>query len=129
MVSVTVNPNNIPNGAAQIESNYGNNTVSHPDDPYINITSESDANDASARPDLRFVSGSYSGSGDHSEVWNQSIYLLQLEIGNRPVAPDDLINAQILLSKDLIKDTSDFVLRNLILVAMELVKVFLLEKP
>ena len=94
------------------ESNYGNNLCSHPDDPYINITSESDANDASARPDLRFVSGSYSGErGSFRGLEPVYLSFAVRNSGNRPVAPDDLINAQILLSKDLIKDTSDFVLR------------------
>jgi hypothetical protein len=111
-VEVIVNERDIPNGPVLIESNYQNNRVIHPDNPYINISSESDVNATSASPFLRYVPGSYSGErGSFRGLEPVHLSFAIRNSGNGQVASDDSITARILLSKDLEEDASDFVVR------------------
>ena len=111
-VLVRVNQQDIPGGPAQIESNFENNTDLHPDEPFINISPTSDVNDTNAQPDLRFVTGSYSGErGSFRGLEPVHLSFAVRNSGNRPVAPGDQITAKVLLSKDLSEDDTDFVLR------------------
>jgi len=126
-VLVTVNPQDIPSGPVQIESSYLNNADLHPGTPqdtnadgasdifigpFINISSSSDVNETSARPDLRYVEGSYAGErGSFRGLEPVYLSFAIRNSGNRIVAPGDSISAQILLSKDLSADAGDFLLR------------------
>ena len=106
-LSLLVNPDTLPGGAAQKEQNYENNEVSRSVD--LSIDSETDE---TQRPKLQFVEKSYNGErGTFRGMDPAFISFAVRNNGRAPVGPNDYAKASIYLSKDLVVDKGDLVIR------------------
>ena len=106
-LSLLVNPDTLPGGAAQKEQNYENNEVSRSVD--LSIDSETDE---TQRPKLQFVEKSYNGErGTFRGMDPAFISFAVRNTGRAPVGPNDYAKASIYLSKDLVVDKGDLVIR------------------
>jgi hypothetical protein len=106
-LSLAVNPNTLPGGPVQIEQDYNNNSVTQGVD--LNIDNEENVNQ---RSKLLFVPNSYVGErGTFRGMDPAFISFAVRNSGRAPVGPTDYAKASIFLSKDLVVDKGDFVIR------------------
>ena len=108
VVTLNVNPRNIIGGAVMVEQSFANNEGN------FTFSIQADANqsndDGVAR--IEFVENSFSGeSGDFRGLDPIFLSFAVRNRGDAPVAASDLIYARLILSKDLVSDEDDFVLR------------------